>query len=75
MKRILTAAVATISLSGCVAYAPYTPYYVQPAPVYVQPRPVYVAPPVYYRPPPPRCYWVQRWDPQYRTTRNMRVCR
>jgi hypothetical protein len=37
---------------------------------------VYIPPPVYYRPPqPPRCYWVQRWDPQYRVNRNVQVCR
>jgi hypothetical protein len=80
MKRILIAAVVAIGLSGCVAYTPYTPYYVQPAPVYVQPRPVYVAPPVYYRPAPPvyyrpQCSWRQQWNPQYRTYQNVRVCR
>jgi hypothetical protein len=78
MKKILIAAVAAIGLSGCVGY---TPYYVPSAPVYVQPRPVYVAPPVYYRPAPPvyyrqpTCYWTQRWNPQYRTYQNVRVCR
>jgi hypothetical protein len=69
MKRIATAAVVILGLSGCVAY---TPYYVPAQPVYVQPRPVYVAPPVYYR---PQCYWTQRWNPQYRTYQNVRVCR
>ena len=72
MKAILIALAAATTLSGCVVM---DPYYVQPVPVYVQPRPVYITPPVYYRPPPPRCYWVQRWDPQYRVNRNVRVCR
>jgi hypothetical protein len=76
MKRIVIAAAAVMTLSGCVAY---TPYYVPAQPVYVQPRPVYVAPPVYYRPAPvyyrPQCYWTQRWNPQYRTYQNVRVCR
>jgi hypothetical protein len=77
MKRIVIATAAILGLSGCVAY---TPYYVPPQPVYVQPRPVYVAPPVYYRPAPPvyyrpQCYWTQRWNPQYRTYQNVRVCR
>ena len=74
MKRILIIVAAAAALTGCVVT---DPYYVQPQPVYVQPRPVYVPPPVYYRPPPPRpqCYWVQRWDPQYRVNRNVRVCR
>jgi hypothetical protein len=85
IKRILTAAVVVAGLSGCVAY---TPYYVPAQPVYVQPRPVYVVPPVYYRPPPPvyyrpappvyyrpQCFWTQRWNPQYRTYQNVRVCR
>lgn len=76
MKKVVLTVVFSITmiLSGC---APYDPYY-QSQPVYVQPRPVYVPPPVYYRPPPPpppRCYWVQRWDPQYRVNRNVRVCR
>jgi hypothetical protein len=76
IKRIITAAVVVAGLSGCVAY---TPYYVPQQPVYVQPRPVYIAPPVYYRPAPvyyrPQCYWTQRWNPQYRTYQNVRVCR
>jgi hypothetical protein len=73
MKRILIILAAATALTGCVVT---DPYYVQTQPVYVQPRPVYVPPPVYYRPPPPpRCYWVQRWDPQYRVNRNVRVCR
>ena len=77
MKRIVTAAAVMLGLSGCVAY---TPYYVPAQPVYVQPRPVYVAPPVYYRPPPPvyyrpQCSWTQRWNPQYRTYQNVRICR
>ena len=73
MKRIILILAAATALTGCVVT---DPYYVQTQPVYVQPRPVYVPPPVYYRPPPPpRCYWVQRWDPQYRVNRNVRVCR
>jgi hypothetical protein len=77
MKRIVIILAAAAALSGCVAY---TPYYVPVQPVYVQPRPVYVAPPVYYRPPPPvyyrpQCSWTQRWNPQYRTYQNIRVCR
>jgi hypothetical protein len=77
MKRILIAAAVMLGLSGCVAY---TPYYVPAQPVYVQTRPVYVAPPVYYRPSSPayyrpQCLWTQRWNPQYRTYQNVRVCR
>jgi hypothetical protein len=73
MKRILIILTATTALTGCVVT---DPYYVQPQPVYVQPRPVYVPPPVYYRPPPPpRCYYQQRWDPQYRVNRSVRICR
>jgi hypothetical protein len=75
MKRIILILAAATALTGCVVT---DPYYIQPQPVYVQPRPVYIPPPVYYRPPPPpppRCYWVQRWDPQYRVNRNVRICR
>jgi hypothetical protein len=84
MKRIVIAAAAVMALSGCVITDPYyiqpQPVYVQPRPVYVQPRPIYVAPPVYYRPAPPvyyrpQCRWTQRWNPQYRTYQNVRVCR
>lgn len=78
MKRILIILAVVAGLTGCVIT---DPYYVQPVPVIIQPRAVYIVPPVYYRQTlpvyyrQPTCYWVQRWDSQYRVTRDVRVCR
>ena len=67
MKIILAISTVALLLTGC-AQPQYT--YYQPQPVYYQ-APVYVAPRPYYG---VRCYWTQRYVPQYNVYRSVRVC-
>jgi hypothetical protein len=69
MKIVLAISAVALLLTGC-AQPQYT--YYQPQPVYYQPQ-VYVAPRPYYVVP-PRCYWTQRYVPQYHVYQRVRVC-
>ena len=65
IKMILILSV--LSLTGCAQPV----YYYQQPTYYPQ---VYVTPSSQYYVVPPRCYWTQRYIPQYHAYQRVRVC-